>query len=67
MHALRIIRAVCGRTWLKTVRRPVVLTFSFVQPIMWILFFGFLFHRFDVDKSPGAFGIWTFLCPVCAP
>jgi hypothetical protein len=29
--------------WVKTVRRPVVLTFSFVQPVLWILFFGFPF------------------------
>jgi ABC-2 type transport system permease protein len=47
-NTMRILGAVCWRTWLKTARRPVVLAFSFVQPIMWLLFFGFLFHRFDV-------------------
>jgi ABC-2 type transport system permease protein len=47
-NTMRTLGAVCWRTWLKTARRPVVLAFSFVQPIMWLLFFGFLFHRFDV-------------------
>jgi len=42
---------VCVRTWLKTFRRPVVLTFSFFQPLMWMLFFGFLFHRYGVDTA----------------
>ena len=44
-----VIRAVCWRTWVKTFRRPVVLTFSFVQPLMWMLFFGFLFHRYRLE------------------
>jgi len=50
-NTMRILGAVCWRTWLKTARRPVVLTFSFAQPIMWLLFFGFLFHRFDVGLA----------------
>ena len=50
-NTMRILGAVCWRTWLKTARRPVVLAFSFVQPIMWLLFFGFLFHRTKVCCS----------------
>ncbi len=34
------------RTWTKTLRRPVVLTFSLVQPLVWMTFFGFLFERY---------------------
>jgi ABC-2 type transport system permease protein len=66
-NATKILGAVCWRTWLKTVRRPVVLTFSFVQPIMWILFFGFLFHRFDVGLGLPGVRYLDFLVPgVCA-
>ncbi len=39
--ALRIISAICGRTWMKSLRRPVLLSFSLVQPMIWMLFFGF--------------------------
>jgi ABC-2 type transport system permease protein len=67
MHALRIVGAVCRRTWVKAVRRPVVLTFSFAQPIMWIVFFGFLFHRFDVGQVARGLRYLDFLVPgVCA-
>ncbi len=40
---LHILRETALRTWLKTLRRPVPLTFSFVQPLLWMLIFGFLF------------------------
>jgi ABC-2 type transport system permease protein len=63
---MRILGAVCCRTWLKTARRPVVLTFSFVQPVMWILFFGFLFHRFDLGQALRGVRYLDFLVPgVC--
>lgn len=66
-NTMRILGAVCWRTWLKTARRPVVLTFSFVQPIMWLLFFGFLFHRFDVGLVLRGVRYLDFLLPgVCA-
>src|SRR5205823_5091053 len=66
-NAMQILGAVCWRTWLKTARRPVVLTFSFVQPIMWILFFGFLFQRFDVGLVLRGVRYLDFLVPgVCA-
>jgi len=66
-NTMRILGAVFWRTWLKTARRPVVLTFSFVQPIMWLLFFGFLFHRFDVGLVLRGVRYLDFLLPgVCA-
>ena len=66
-NTIRILGAVCWRTWLKAARRPVVLTFSFVQPIMWLLFFGFLFHRFDVGLGLRGVRYLDFLVPVvCA-
>jgi ABC-2 type transport system permease protein len=40
-----MILQLCLRTWTKTFRRPVLLTFSFAQPILWLLLFGFLFER----------------------
>jgi len=48
--SLDIAWAVCLRTWKKTARRPVVLVFSLAQPLMWMLFFGFLFQRYTVDS-----------------
>lgn len=45
--------AVCRRTWVKTLRRPVTLTFSLVQPLVWMVFFGFLFHRYRIGAGAG--------------
>ncbi|HEX6865197.1 MAG TPA: ABC transporter permease [Thermoanaerobaculia bacterium] len=42
------MRAVAWRTWTITWRRPVLLTFSLGQPLVWMLFFGFLFERFTL-------------------
>jgi ABC-2 type transport system permease protein len=54
------------RTWKKTFRRPVVLVFSLVQPLMWMLFFGFLFHRYDLGAGPDGPVYIDFLVPgVC--
>jgi ABC-2 type transport system permease protein len=64
---IHILRQTARRSWLKTLRRPVPLTFSFVQPLFWILIFGFLFHRYDL--GPGYFRIpyLTFVLPgICA-
>jgi ABC-2 type transport system permease protein len=56
-----------GRTWLKTLRRPVVLTFSFVQPLMWMLFFGFLFERYELFTVGDDLVYLDYLAPgVCA-
>lgn len=48
---LPVIGAVARRTWRKTLRRPVTLTFSLVQPLLWMTFFGFLFHRYEIVGS----------------
>ena len=37
------------RTLRKSWRRPVLLSFSLAQPLVWMLFFGFLFERFKVE------------------
>lgn len=59
--------AVFKRTWLKTLRRPVALTFSLVQPLMWMLFFGFLFQRYALDDLPEGIRYLDFLVPgICA-
>ncbi|MCZ6556624.1 MAG: ABC transporter permease [SAR324 cluster bacterium] len=67
MTALGIIWAVFARTWRKVVRRPVVLLLSFVQPMIWMLLFGFLFQRFSVGAMDGGMTYLDFLLPgVCA-
>lgn len=45
---IEALRAVARRTWTITWRRPVLLTFSLGQPLVWMLFFGFLFERFPL-------------------
>ena len=67
MTALHIIRETMLRSWLKTIRRPVPLTFSFVQPLFWMLIFGFLFHRFTLGSSYAGLSYLDFLLPgICA-
>src|SRR5918912_1403705 len=67
MTALHIVRETALRSWLKTIRRPVPLTFSFVQPLFWVLIFGFLFHRFTLGPEYAGFSYLDFLLPgVCA-
>jgi len=52
---------------LKTIRRPVPLTFSFVQPLFWMLIFGFLFHRFTLGPAYAGLSYLDFLLPgICA-
>ncbi len=64
---ISVFRAAFFRTWIKTLRRPVALTFSLVQPLMWMLFFGFLFHRYTLDNMPAGIKYLDFLVPgVCA-
>lgn len=61
-----IILETARRTWLKTARRPVPLTFSFVQPLFWMLVFGFLFHRFTLGPEYAGMTYLEFLLPgVC--
>jgi len=63
---LHIAIETARRTWLKTARRPVPLTFSFVQPLFWMLVFGFLFHRFTLGPEYAGVSYLEFLLPgVC--
>jgi ABC-2 type transport system permease protein len=67
MTALHIVRETALRSWLKTIRRPVPLTFSFAQPLLWMLIFGFLFHRFALGPAYARLSYLDFLLPgVCA-
>ncbi len=50
--AFDVAREVGLRTWRITWRRPVLLTFSLGQPLIWMLFFGFLFQRFPISGFP---------------
>lgn len=64
--ALGVFCAVFKRTWLKILRRPVILTFSLVQPLMWMLFFGFLFQRYRLEDLSAGIRYLDFLVPgVC--
>ena len=67
MTDLHIVRETALRSWLKTIRRPVPLTFSFAQPLLWMLIFGFLFHRFALGPAYAGLSYLDFLLPgVCA-
>lgn len=67
MSALDAAREVCRRTVTTTLRRPVLLTFSFAQPLMWMAFFGFLFQRYRLADLPASVSYLDFLAPgVCA-
>lgn len=61
--AFAVFLAVFKRTWLKSLRRPVLLTFSLVQPLMWMLFFGFLFQRYTLENMPPGIRYLDFLVP----
>lgn len=65
--ALQVVRETARRSWVKALRRPVPLTFSFAQPMVWMLIFGFLFHRFALEGEYAGLSYVTFLVPgVCA-
>ena len=51
------------RTWLKILRRPVTLTFGFVQPLLWMAFFGFLFQRFTDPRALAGLDYPSFVAP----
>lgn len=57
-----VVRAMAWRTWLVTARRPVLLVFSLGQPLIWMLFFGFLFQRYRVVLPAGT-AYLDFLAP----
>ncbi len=59
--------AVFVRTARATLRRPVALTFSFAQPLVWMLLFGFLFQSFPVGPQWGPNGYVVYVIPgICA-
>jgi ABC-2 type transport system permease protein len=61
----RAFGAMARRTWAKVLHRPVVLVFSLAQPLMWMVFFGFLFQRYSVGDSGAAYR--DYLLPgICA-
>ncbi|HVZ37969.1 MAG TPA: ABC transporter permease [Candidatus Kapabacteria bacterium] len=65
--AFAVVRETALRSWRKTLRRPVPLTFSFVQPLFWMLIFGFLFHRFTLGPAYAGYSYLDFLLPgVCS-
>lgn len=67
MSAFGVAAAIARRTLTATLRRPVLLTFSFAQPLLWMAFFGFLFHRYRLAELPGPVAYLDFLAPgVCA-
>lgn len=62
-----LFRQVMLRVWKTSLRRPVHLTFSLVQPLMWMVFFGFLMRRFPLDSLPASVDYVSFLLPgICA-
>jgi ABC-2 type transport system permease protein len=63
VSAAAVARESARRTWLKTLRRPVPLTFSFVQPLLWMGIFGFLFHRFALGPEYAHLRYLDFLLP----
>ena len=66
LHAVDVAWEICLRTWTNIARRPVLLTFSFAQPLMWMGFFGFLFQRYRLTDWGGAMAYLDFLAPgVC--
>jgi ABC-2 type transport system permease protein len=67
MNAVDVAWEICRRTWIKTARRPVLLTFSFAQPLLWMGFFGFLFERYRLVELAADVAYLDFLAPgVCA-
>lgn len=67
MSSLRATLTIVGylaiRTWKKTLRRPVQLSFSLAQPLIWMLFFGFLFQRFTTGYFRAGERYQDFLAP----
>ena len=61
-----IVVQTARRSWRKALRRPVPLAFSFVQPLWWMLMFGFLFHRFALGPGYERLSYLDFVLPgVC--
>lgn len=67
MSSVDVAWEICRRTTTLTLRRPVLLSFSFAQPLMWMGFFGFLFQHYRLVDFGGTVAYLDFLTPgVCA-
>lgn len=60
---LNVVWVVAKRTGLSVLRRPVLLVFSLGQPLIWMLFFGFLFERYRLTELPKATPYLDFIAP----
>ena len=60
---LDIVLLVARRSLLAVLRRPVVLTFSLGQPLIWMAFFGYLFQRYPLNGLPRDIAYPDFLAP----
>lgn len=60
---LDVLWAIARRSWSAVLRRPVLLTFSLGQPLIWMLFFGFLFERYRLVGLPRMVAYPDFLAP----
>ncbi|WP_028953556.1 ABC transporter permease [Synechococcus sp. CC9616] len=49
-----VFQAAFQRTLMNIRRRPVILFLSFLQPLIWMTFFGFLFQRFPINPAQGS-------------
>lgn len=58
-----IVLLVARRSLFAVLRRPVVLTFSLGQPLIWMAFFGFLFQRYPLNGLPRHLAYQDFLAP----
>jgi ABC-2 type transport system permease protein len=67
VSAAAVAAAIGRRTTVATLRRPVLLSFSFAQPLLWMAFFGFLFERYRLVGLGDEVAYLDFLAPgVCA-
>ena len=61
-----LLTTIAVRSWTKTLRRPVTLAFSLVQPVLWMIFFGLVMRRAVVELPDGV-DYPSFLVPgICA-
>ncbi|MEM9409706.1 MAG: ABC transporter permease [Planctomycetota bacterium] len=67
MSWFRAFSTMFRRTWSKVFRRPAILLLSFLQPLIWMSFFGFLFQRYPLSEMRAGIGYIDFLVPgICA-
>lgn len=62
-YQLSVIRAIFIRTWRKNLSKPGLILFALIQPIFWIIFFGFLFDRYPINEATGNSRYIDYLAP----